>query len=135
VEAEFLEQHAMHEEWCTVPRETVGAIERARTAGGRVLCVGTTSARALESYAKLAAVGEALPAWLDTRLLIAPGHQWRWVDMMMTNFHLPRSTLLAMVASLFDRSGGLGRLKEIYRVAVGEGYRFFSYGDAMLILP
>jgi S-adenosylmethionine:tRNA ribosyltransferase-isomerase len=55
--------------------------------------------------------------------------------MMMTNFHLPRSTLLAMVASLFDRSGGLGRLKEIYRVAVGEGYRFFSYGDAMLILP
>ena len=99
------------------------------------MCVGTTTARAMETYAGLGAAGQGLPEWVDTRLLIAPGHQWRWVDAMLTNFHLPRSTLLAMVASLFEANGGLARLKEIYRIAAGERYRFFSYGDAMLVLP
>jgi S-adenosylmethionine:tRNA ribosyltransferase-isomerase len=135
VETEFLEQHKMHEERCSVPHSTVEAIARARQERGRVLCVGTTTARALESYAVLAAGGVPEPDWADTSLMITPGYQWKWVDMMMTNFHLPRSTLLAMVSSLFDQSGGLARLKEIYRVAIAERYRFFSYGDAMLILP
>jgi S-adenosylmethionine:tRNA ribosyltransferase-isomerase len=133
VETEFLEQHVMHEEWCSVPRELVEVIGGTRAGGGRVLCVGTTTARALETYGAIAAEGRPPPDWTDTRLLISPGHQWRWVDLMLTNFHLPRSTLLAMVSSLFV--GGLPRLKEIYKAAVGEGYRFFSYGDAMLVLP
>jgi S-adenosylmethionine:tRNA ribosyltransferase-isomerase len=138
VETEFLEQHKMHEERCSVPHVTVEAIARVRRERGRVLCVGTTTARALESYAIMAAGGVPEPDWADTSLMITPGYQWKWVDMMMTNFHLPRSTLLAMVSSLFEQSGGAGglaRLKEIYRVAIAERYRFFSYGDAMLILP
>jgi S-adenosylmethionine:tRNA ribosyltransferase-isomerase len=134
VETEFLEQHPMHAEWCKVPPATVEAIRAARP-DGRILCVGTTTARALETYAAEVENGGKVPEWVDTRILIAPGHQWRWVDMMLTNFHLPHSTLLAMVSSLFESSGGLNRLKEIYRVAIGEGYRFFSYGDAMLVLP
>jgi S-adenosylmethionine:tRNA ribosyltransferase-isomerase len=133
VETEFLQEHRMHEERCSVAPATADAIAAARAGGGRVLCVGTTTARALESFAALPEASR--PAWLDTTVMITPGHQWRSVDMMLTNFHLPRSTLLAMVASLFEASGGLARLKEIYRVAVGERYRFFSYGDAMLVLP
>jgi S-adenosylmethionine:tRNA ribosyltransferase-isomerase len=135
VETEYLEQHQMHAEWCSVSRKTGEAIEHTRAGGGRVLCVGTTTARALESYAGAVRPGGAWPEALDTRLLVSPGYRWKWVGMMLTNFHLPRSTLLAMVASLFDQTGGLERLKEIYGVAVGERYRFFSYGDAMLIVP
>jgi S-adenosylmethionine:tRNA ribosyltransferase-isomerase len=74
-----------------------------------------------------------MPDWLATDILITPGYPWRWTDGLLTNFHLPRSTLLAMVASLFQ--GGVPRLREIYAEAVRERYRFYSYGDAMLVLP
>ena len=134
----------MHTEWCVCPAATARAIAQTRAAGGRVIAVGTTSARTLESFspeqlAHAAASGQ--DAQHATNLLITPGHRYRNLDGMMTNFHLPRSTLLAMVAALLDeRSGGgagdgLGRLLEAYRVALQERYRFYSYGDASLILP
>lgn len=142
VEAEFVEQHRMHTERCAMPRQTRGAIlgTRGDAAGrvGRVICVGTTSARTVESFARLAASGDEgregdAADWLATDILITPGYPWRWTDGLLTNFHLPRSTLLAMVASLFP--GGVARLMEIYGVALRERYRFYSYGDAMLVLP
>jgi S-adenosylmethionine:tRNA ribosyltransferase-isomerase len=133
VEAEFVEEHAMHEEWCSVPLATREAITRARAEGRRVIAVGTTSARALESYGQREEAGIALPESLVTRILITPGYKWRWCTGMMTNFHLPRSTLLAMVGSMYE--GGVGRAMEVYRHALERGYRFYSYGDSMLILP
>jgi len=128
VESETLESHAMHSERVEVPGDALASIERARAAGGRSLAVGTTTARALES----------VPASHEgdyegeTGLLIAPGHEWKRVDALLTNFHLPRSTLLAMVGALFP--GGVRELLDLYGVAIGEGYRFYSYGDAMLVL-
>jgi S-adenosylmethionine:tRNA ribosyltransferase-isomerase len=133
VEAEFVEEHTMHEEWCSVPGATCEAIRRARAEQRRVIAVGTTSARAIESYGQREAAGEALPASLATRILITPGYRWRWCTGMMTNFHLPRSTLLAMVGSMYE--GGVGRAIEVYQHALARGYRFYSYGDSMLILP
>jgi S-adenosylmethionine:tRNA ribosyltransferase-isomerase len=109
--------------------------ERTREAvfgAGRVIAVGTTSTRTIEAYAGMLEHGAA-PAWLETDLLIAPGYRWRRVDGLLTNFHLPRSTLLALVAAIVP--GGIGRVKEIYGEAIRERYRFYSYGDAMLILP
>lgn len=135
IETELVDQHPIHAEHCSMPPATRSAIERARARGGRVFAVGTTAARTIETYAGLHAAGGPLPESLDTSIFILPGYQWRWVDGIFTNFHLPRSTLLAMIASLFDATGGLDRLRDIYRVAIGERYRFFSYGDAMLILP
>lgn len=160
VEAEFVQQHQMHSEWCSLGGEAWSAIAatRATASGqaparprGRVICVGTTSARTVESFALAhAAAGPSWSpeAWLPTDLLIAPGYRWRWTDGLLTNFHLPRSTLLAMVGSLLDLPGseeeagcredggaGLSRLKAAYADAIARGYRFFSYGDAMLILP
>ena len=100
--------------------------------------MGSTSARTLESFGQLSEAGDDLPESYSTRILIQPGYRWRWVDGMVTNFHLPRSTLLAMVASMLDVPGevdGLERIQDIYAAAIAEKYRFFSYGDAMLILP
>jgi S-adenosylmethionine:tRNA ribosyltransferase-isomerase len=134
VEAEWLREHPMHAEWGRVPEATAAAVESARREGRRVIAVGTTACRALESFAVLGAQGEAKAgAWFSTRLLIAPGHEWRWTDGLLTNFHLPRSTLLAMVAA--RTPGGLARVKALYAQAIAAGYRFFSYGDAMLVLP
>lgn len=132
VEAARVEEHAIHSEWCRLGERSAGLL-RARTSGGgpRVIAVGTTTARTLETFAGDAAM--AAGAWRETDLMILPGHPWRGLDGLMTNFHLPRSTLLAMVGALFD--GGVPRLVELYDEAVREGYRFFSYGDAMLILP
>jgi len=139
VEVDVVEQHPMHAEWCQAPASVGAAVASARKAGGRVLAVGTTSARTLESFSpeELSAGGEK---W--SRLLITPGFQFRNLDGLMTNFHLPRSTLMAMVGALLDgRSGGAGdgdgvaRLKAIYAEALEKGYRFYSYGDAMLVLP
>lgn len=130
VETEFVEQHPMHAEWCRVPASTGGLIARTRAAGGRVVAVGTTSARTLESFSPAEIVAGA-EAW--TRLLVTPGFAWRNVDGLMTNFHLPRSTLLAMVASLLPE--GMPRLLDLYADAIGRGYRFYSFGDAMLVLP
>lgn len=132
VETEFIEQHPMHAEWCTVPGATSAALARARAAGGRVFAIGTTSARTLESFteAQLAGGADAVH-W--TRILITPGYRWRHIDGLMTNFHLPRSTLLAMVAALLP--GGAAQLLDVYREAIARGYRFYSYGDAMLVVP
>lgn len=137
VEVEFVEQHPMHAEWCQAPASVGTAVAAARNAGGRVFAVGTTSARTLESFTP-----EELSAGAEkwSRLLITPGFQFRNLDGLMTNFHLPRSTLMAMVAALLDeRSGGAGdgvaRLKAMYAEALEKGYRFYSYGDAMLVLP
>jgi len=127
IESEFVEGHAMHREWCTMTAGTKGKLVAARQHGGRVLCVGTTAARTVESCADLAEES----VW--TRLLITPGYSWKIADGLLTNFHLPRSTLLAMVASLFK--GGVPVVKALYAQAIARGYRFFSYGDAMLILP
>lgn len=133
VETEYVEQHPMHAEWCTLPAATARAIIETRHSGGRVFAVGTTSARTLESFDDLDAINE--DASKATRLLITPGYHFRNLDGLMTNFHLPHSTLLAMVAALLGEPGGLARLLGYYREAIGREYRFFSFGDAMLIVP
>ncbi|WP_094831339.1 tRNA preQ1(34) S-adenosylmethionine ribosyltransferase-isomerase QueA [Bordetella genomosp. 1] len=135
VRVDNLSDHIMHSEWYTVPPETVAAIERARQAGGRVIAVGTTSVRALESAAAHSAgQGTAGPAGLgaasgDTRLFITPGYTYRVVDALLTNFHLPQSTLLMLVSAL----AGMEPIRRAYAHAVAQRYRFFSYGDAMFI--
>lgn len=129
VETDTVEAHEMHAEWCTMSGGALADVRRTRAGGGRVIAIGTTSARTLESYAPLAFA----PDSMQTRLLITPGHAWQWTDGLLTNFHLPRSTLMAMVAALLD--GGVDRLKSLYAEAIERDYRFYSYGDAMLILP
>jgi S-adenosylmethionine:tRNA ribosyltransferase-isomerase len=124
-----LDRHRMHSERYVVGQDTADAVARARERGARVLAVGTTTARALETVADPGRPGHVLPGEGDTRLLIQPGHAWRVVDGLFTNFHLPGSTLLAMVGAL----GGLDRVLGAYRTAVRERYRFFSYGDAMML--
>lgn len=137
VETDTLEDHPMHHEWCSLAG--AGDFFPPRS-DRRVIAVGSTSARTLESYAMLdeQRPGEPLPERYSTDILIAPGYRWRWISGMVTNFHLPRSTLLAMIAGLLEVPGevdGLERVHAIYREAIAERYRFFSYGDAMLILP
>lgn len=129
VETEIVEDHPMHSEWCSMSRAAVERVQRAKREGRRVIAVGTTAARTLEAYA---AAGET-PEYLETRLLITPGYRFAWVDGMLTNFHLPRSTLMAMVAALFAERG-VERLKGLYERAIREGYRFYSYGDAMVVV-
>jgi S-adenosylmethionine:tRNA ribosyltransferase-isomerase len=137
VETDTLEAHPMHSEWCALG--DAGAHFPPRS-DRRIIAVGSTSARTIESYAQLYAANpnNPLPERYSTDILIAPGYAWRWVDGMVTNFHLPRSTLIAMIAGLLDVPGkvdGVERVQEIYRVAIEHQYRFYSYGDAMLILP
>lgn len=131
VEAEFVEQHRMHTEWCKVPGETMSDLNATRSAGGRVICVGTTSARTLETFGNQGL--HPVDDWFKSALLITPGFRWTWTQGLLTNFHLPRSTLLAMVSAMFDE--GLPALLRVYTHAIKERYRFFSYGDAMIILP
>ena len=120
VRSETLEEHEMHAERYRVPEEAARTIDDAE----RVAAVGTTVARTLESWAQ---TGEREG---ESELFIYPGYRWRKVDALLTNFHLPRSTLLAMVMSF----GGTELVREAYRAAVAERYRFYSFGDAMLIL-
>jgi S-adenosylmethionine:tRNA ribosyltransferase-isomerase len=134
VETELVEQHPMHSEWCHTPPATLHALRRAREHDGRIIPVGTTSVRTLESLPDpLAPDIEAQGVIRETRLLITPGFTFRYTDALITNFHLPRSTLLALVAARLPE--GLPRLLDIYQRAIAERYRFFSYGDSMLILP
>ncbi len=142
VETEFVEQHPMHEEWCRVPGETAAAIEQCRAAGGRVIAVGTTSVRTLESFDSLDDLRARGPAGVATRLLITPGYGFKFVDGMMTNFHLPHSTLMALVGAMLEPPSnveadmpGIRRLKALYTHAIKQQYRFYSFGDAMLVLP
>jgi S-adenosylmethionine:tRNA ribosyltransferase-isomerase len=129
VRAERLDEHQMHSEWYEVGAEAVTAIERTRAAGGRVVAAGTTALRALESAARLAGDGPLAPASGETDLFITPGFRFRVVDLLVTNFHLPRSTLLMLVSAL----AGHAHVKALYRHAIESRYRFFSYGDAMLL--
>ena len=131
VTVDNLDDHAMHAEVFAVPAETSAAIARARDRGAPVLAVGTTVVRALESAADAAHPGHALATEGETRMLIQPGHRFGVVDQLLTNFHLPQSTLLALVAAFAGRDHVLAA----YRVAIEARYRFYSYGDAMLVRP
>lgn len=135
VRVEKINEHIMHAEWYTVPQETVLAIAAARQRGGRVIAVGTTSVRALESAAQQGGTVDNLRCPIahsaDTRLFITPGYRFRVIDGLITNFHLPQSTLLMLVSALTGRE----RMQQAYRHAIEQRYRFFSYGDAMFIAP
>jgi S-adenosylmethionine:tRNA ribosyltransferase-isomerase len=127
-----IDRHVMHQEWYRIPRETVLAIQQARAQGGRICAVGTTSLRALESAAlgsETQPAGEIGAGSGETRLFIRPGFRFRIVERLLTNFHLPRSTLLMLVSAF----AGLENVRRAYQHAVEKRYRFFSYGDAMLI--
>jgi S-adenosylmethionine:tRNA ribosyltransferase-isomerase len=128
VRVDDIHQHRMHSEWINVGAELVAQVRRTREAGGRVVAVGTTVVRALESAL---VDGELRPFSGDTSIFIFPGYRIRSVDALMTNFHLPESTLLMMVSAFAGRA----RIFEAYEHAVRERYRFFSYGDAMLLFP
>ena len=127
IRSERIDEHEMHAEWAEVPGEIVEAIAETRARNARVVAVGTTTVRALES----AAVFGSAAGWSgETRLFIAPGHRFRYVDAMITNFHLPRSTLLVLVSAFAGREAVLAA----YCEAVRRRYRFYSFGDAMLLL-
>jgi S-adenosylmethionine:tRNA ribosyltransferase-isomerase len=123
VRTENIAEHTMHSEWYDVPTTTQQAIANARERGARVVAVGTTTVRTLESWASC---GQACG---DTRIFITPGFRFQQVDLLLTNFHLPRSTLLMLVSAF----AGYDRIMDLYRHAIAQRYRFFSYGDAMLL--
>ena len=135
VRVDKISEHIMHAEWYTVPQETVDAIAAARSRGAQVIAVGTTSVRALESAAQQAGTVDDLRCprahSADTQLFITPGYDFRVIDGLITNFHLPQSTLLMLVSALTGRE----RMHQAYRHAIEQRYRFFSYGDAMFIAP
>ena len=128
VVADDTRAHRMHAEWGEVDAAAARAVARTRAAGGRVVAVGTTAARLLETAA---ADGEARPFAGETDLFITPGHRFRAVDALLTNFHLPRSSLFMLVCAF----SGLERMRAAYAHAVERGYRFYSYGDACLLWP
>ncbi|WP_428717604.1 tRNA preQ1(34) S-adenosylmethionine ribosyltransferase-isomerase QueA [Undibacterium curvum] len=126
VRTENLSEHVMHSEWYTVPQETVDLIRTAKGAGRQVVAVGTTSMRALESASQS---GSLQAGSDDTCLFITPGYVFKTVDRLITNFHLPKSTLMMLVSAF----AGYERVKQAYAHAIAQQYRFFSYGDAMLL--
>ncbi|MES2259786.1 MAG: tRNA preQ1(34) S-adenosylmethionine ribosyltransferase-isomerase QueA [Pseudomonadota bacterium] len=126
VRTENLAEHNMHTEWYTLPQETVDAVRAARAAGRDVVAVGTTSLRALESASQ---TGELVAGSADTALFITPGYQFKTVTRLITNFHLPKSTLLMLVSAF----AGYDEIRQAYAHAIEQQYRFFSYGDAMLL--
>ena len=135
VEVADVTTHQMHGEWVEVSPATVEKIRETQARGGRIIAVGTTAVRALEGAAAATATPIAdfplQPFSGQTNLFIYPGYKWRVVDGMITNFHLPRSTLLMMISAMIGRS----RVLDLYREAIAQQYRFYSFGDAMLILP
>jgi S-adenosylmethionine:tRNA ribosyltransferase-isomerase len=128
VEAENITAHQMHQEWLDIPAATIAKIEQTQARGGRVIAVGTTVVRALEGAAQS---GQLKAFSGKTDIFIYPGYQWRVVQGLITNFHLPRSSLLMLVSALIGRE----RLLKLYQAAINAQYRFYSFGDAMLILP
>lgn len=128
VRSENIEQHHMHTEQYHIPAETVAMIQACKAKGGKILAVGTTSLRALEASA-LAGNGTLVAGSNETNLFVTPGFQFQIVDRLLTNFHLPRSTLLMLVSAF----AGMGTIRHAYLHAIDQRYRFFSYGDAMLI--
>ena len=129
VRVERIAEHRMHSEWFEVGAETVAAITATQAAGGRIVAVGTTTLRALESAARASGDGPLAPCSGDTDIFITPGFRFRVVDRLLTNFHLPKSTLLMLVSAF----AGHEHMRALYRHAVESRYRFFSYGDAMLL--
>lgn len=127
VKAENIADHIMHEELCEIPPETAAAINAVKERGGRVVAVGTTVVRTLESFAQR--WGKIVPGALGTRLFINPGYEFKVVDALITNFHLPMSTLLMLVSAF----GGYDTIMSAYNEAVRKRYRFFSFGDSMFI--
>jgi S-adenosylmethionine:tRNA ribosyltransferase-isomerase len=127
VKTDDTEQHRMHAEWGEIGEQAAAAISATRAAGGRVVAVGSTALRLMESAAD--AGGHVAPFRGDTRLFITPGHRFKAVDVLLTNFHLPRSTLFMLVAAFI----GLDRARAAYAYAIAAGYRFYSYGDACLL--
>ena len=127
VKVEDLEDHEMHSEYCIVPQETADIINQTKSGGGRVICVGTTSCRTVESWAAEDGHMEAKAGW--TNIFIYPGYHFKVLDGLITNFHLPESTLIMLVSALAGREHVLAAYEE----AVRERYRFFSFGDAMFI--
>ena len=136
LDGEFVDEHRIHREWFEVPPDASDAVRRAREAGGRIVAVGTTAVRVLET----AAIGDASSGWTD--LYITPPHRFGAVDALITNFHLPRSSLLLLVTAFVEAGmppgagpyGARDTLLAAYRAALQAGYRFFSFGDAMLIV-
>ena len=128
VRTDDIREHEMHQEWLSVGRSVVDAVAETRARGGRVVAVGTTAVRALESAS---ASGCLAPFEGDTGIFIYPGYRFRSTDAMVTNFHLPESTLIMLVSAFAGREQTLAA----YHAAIGERYRFFSYGDAMLVFP
>jgi S-adenosylmethionine:tRNA ribosyltransferase-isomerase len=126
VRVEKLDDHIMHHEYFAVPETTVTAVERTRKRGGRVVAIGTTSVRALESASRN---GKLEAGFGETDLFITPGYQFMSVDALLTNFHLPESTLLMLVSAF----AGYNNIRQAYRHAITQEYRFFSYGDAMFL--
>jgi S-adenosylmethionine:tRNA ribosyltransferase-isomerase len=121
-----VEQHKMHSEWCAISEEAAAAIQRTRRDGGRVVAIGTTVVRALESFGNEDGTVRAMEGQTD--LFLKPGDRFRVVDALVTNFHVPGSTLVVLVAAFMD-----DRWREAYRVALQRGYRFLSFGDAMYV--
>jgi S-adenosylmethionine:tRNA ribosyltransferase-isomerase len=126
VRTENLAEHQMHSEWYRLPQATVDIIETAKRSGRKVIAVGTTSMRALESASQ---TGKLVAGSSDTQLFITPGYQFKTVDRLITNFHLPKSTLMMLVSAF----AGVDRIRHAYSYAIAQRYRFFSYGDAMLL--
>jgi S-adenosylmethionine:tRNA ribosyltransferase-isomerase len=126
--------HRIHKEWCELSADTAKKITETRTNGHRIVAVGTTSARTLESAAQAALKAGSpdcvIPISGDTGIYILPGYEFRAVDAMITNFHLPKSTLIMMISAFTSRE----KILSIYQQAIDMKYRFFSFGDAMLIL-
>ena len=127
VKAENLDEHEMHAEYCVIPQETADIVNQTKRDGGRVICVGTTSCRTIESWAKEDGTLSASAGW--TNIFIYPGYRFKVLDALITNFHLPESTLIMLVSALAGRE----RVLDAYAGAVREKYRFFSFGDAMFI--
>ncbi|QNN57652.1 tRNA preQ1(34) S-adenosylmethionine ribosyltransferase-isomerase QueA [Diaphorobacter ruginosibacter] len=123
VKTENLAEHTMHSEWYSIPLQTLAALERCRQRGGRVIAVGTTTVRTLESWARSGQLSG------DTNIFITPGFKYQVVDLLITNFHLPKSTLMMLVSAF----AGYERVMSLYRHAIDSQYRFFSYGDSMLL--
>ncbi len=127
VKVENLDEHEMHSEYCVISQETAETINQTKRDGGRVICVGTTSCRTIESWANEDGTMEAKAGW--TNIFIYPGYRFKVLDCLITNFHLPESTLIMLVSALAGREN----VMNAYEVAVQERYRFFSFGDAMFI--
>ena len=128
VKEEEIEDHEMHSEFCVIPPETAEIVNETKREGGRVIAVGTTSCRTLESFAEES--GELKPGSRWTDIFIYPGYRFKCIDALITNFHLPESTLIMLVSALAGRE----HILHAYEVAVQEGYRFFSFGDSMIII-